>query len=470
VSPTTQSIEIALRAAGEPTGQVEVQLGHLCNNRCVFCVSGQLSEWKHAPQIDGEPVRAELRRAYEGGARKVTFLGGEPTIQRSFLDDLACAIALGFDEIVIFTNGVMTPREPFMRRLDAVVEPFERRGGKLTFRFSIQGGDADAHDRTTQNPGAFDRVTRSMALLAARGADMTTNLCVVSSNVESLSGLVDLCRRFGLRQAHLDLVRPADAGQRDDVYLRELMPTLTTMARAFDAMLARFDAELGPDFDINIGNLPYCVLPRWAHKIHHDGEQTWTVSADGRGGVQQAFDKYSVKRADKEKPARCGSCVLDARCSGVFSKYVAFHGDGELAPLGWAELGRHGFDAGTFGLDRAAHRSDEAGQREGLRRARARVATLVRRFSREGALGPFRVGAVTPRADGGVDLRCREGRRQGHDVVLGLVPQGTGQVSLDASFGQGDDGVRDRFSRALSDVLSRSREATAGGLRGSGQP
>ena len=49
----------------EPERQIEVQLGHLCNNRCVFCVSGQLSEQKRAPQLPVDPIAEQIRASIE---------------------------------------------------------------------------------------------------------------------------------------------------------------------------------------------------------------------------------------------------------------------------------------------------------------------------------------------------------------------------------------------------------------------
>ena len=35
-----------------------------------------------------------------------------------------------------------------------------------------------------------------------------------------------------------------------------------------------------PDFDVNVGNLPYCILPEWSSRIHHGGVETVTKSSD----------------------------------------------------------------------------------------------------------------------------------------------------------------------------------------------
>jgi MoaA/NifB/PqqE/SkfB family radical SAM enzyme len=317
----------------EPRGQVEIQLGQLCNNRCVFCVSGQLSELAMARQIDAEPAIRELREARLRGASKVTLLGGEPTIQRSFLDVLAAAKALGYSEIVIFTNGVMAFRERFVDRVLAL--------GDFTWRFSVQGATEAHHDAVTRRPGSFERIVAGMELLRERGQTITANMCITTDNVESLPHYPQLVERYGIEQLHLDQIRPNDAGERDDPYMFEIMPRYSAQAPYLRRMLEGFDAA----FDVNVGNFPYCLLVDHAHRIHHDGELTWTVAATTHE-LTAAFDKYEVKRSDKTHPEGCVGCVFRARCNGLFGKYQELHGDGEVRAVSWEALraqdgGRH---------------------------------------------------------------------------------------------------------------------------------
>jgi hypothetical protein len=86
-------------------------------------------------------------------------------------------------------------------------------------------------------------------------------------------------------------------------------------------------------FDVNIGNLPYCISPELSPWIHHDGEKTLTIAVDGEKKLSKPWDKYLVKRRDKGKPASCSSCVMDARCNGVFEKYREMYGDDEFVPI-----------------------------------------------------------------------------------------------------------------------------------------
>ncbi len=81
----------------EPKKQIEIQLGHMCNNRCVFCVSGQETARGNAGPLDVAPMIAAITRAHQDGHRKLTLLGGEPTLQPGFLDVVRHAVALGFD-------------------------------------------------------------------------------------------------------------------------------------------------------------------------------------------------------------------------------------------------------------------------------------------------------------------------------------------------------------------------------------
>lgn len=309
-------------AGVEPERQIEIQLGHMCNNRCVFCVSGQRTERREALPVAGDPVIEKLREGRARGLRKLTLLGGEPTIQPEFMRVLREAVALEYDEIVIFTNGVKTARASFVDEILAT-------GGNFTFRLSFQGATARAHERTTKKLGSFARLVETMANLRERGQRITVNMCVVRSNFESVAAFPALLLPYGVQQLHLDMIRPLDAGERTEEEMRAMLPRYSDLVPHLEAMVAGFPAG----FDVNVGNLPYCVAPSIAPVIHHDGETTFTVSVDGGDGLSEPWDKYQVKRRDKVKLESCRTCVFDDRCSGVYDTYRRMHGTEELQPI-----------------------------------------------------------------------------------------------------------------------------------------
>lgn len=303
--------------------QVELQLGHMCNNRCVFCVSGQETALGRARPVEVEPVIAQLEAARAAGADKVTLLGGEPTLQPGFLDVVRAAVALGFGTVEVFTNGARTAREAF------VDEVIEAGAGRLVWRLSFQGATREAHEATTGKPGSFDRLMSTLAHLRARSQVVTVNLCVVRSNHASLAEFAAFLPLFGVRQLHLDMMRPLDAGQRTDAELDATLPRYRDLA----APLAELARRLPPGFDLNIGNLPHCVAPDLARWIHHDGEPTDMVAVDGEQRYTRPLDKYLTKRRDKLHPPGCARCAFAARCSGVFETYARLRGVDELRPV-----------------------------------------------------------------------------------------------------------------------------------------
>ncbi len=311
----------------EPKTQVEIQLGHMCNNRCVFCVSGQETALGRARPLPLEPILEQIRKARAQGHAKITLLGGEPTLQPAFLDVVREAVALGFEEIVIFTNGAKTARAAFVDEILAT-------GGNFTFRFSLQGATEEAHERTTKKDGSFARLVQSMHHVAARGAKLTVNMCVVQSNYASVDHFPELLLPLGASQLHLDMVRPLDAGQRTEAELAAMIPRYADLVAPFTRMAQGFPEG----FDVNIGNLPYCVAPELAPIIHHDGEKTMTIAVDGEKKLSKPWDKYLVKRRDKSKPESCRACVFDARCNGIFDKYREIHGTSEFVPVTAARL------------------------------------------------------------------------------------------------------------------------------------
>lgn len=302
------------RSIVEPDERFEIQLSHICNNRCVFCVSGQMTELRMAkPTPLGELVE-QLEWAAARGISKVTILGGEPTIHRTFMDVMRRAIALDFADIFIFTNGARLADERFIDRVVAL-------GGNITWRISIQGGDEATHDATTKKRGAFAKIRAGLQHLTDRSQAITLNMCVVEQNYRSLVGLADIVARWPVRQLHLDMVRPRDAGQRSLEYLDALMPDYLDLARSLDEALTAIESRR-TDLDVNVGNLPPCLLPRWAHRIHHGGNETWTVAAEGDGQLSDAWNKFETKQAHKRKLPGCAECAFDHRCDGFGALYA----------------------------------------------------------------------------------------------------------------------------------------------------
>ena len=309
----------------------ELQLGHLCNDRCVFCISGRLTSRGEAPLLAREVLAERLRLARAAGHEALTFLGGEPTIQPFFLDLVRLAVELGFAPIVIFTNGGKAGRGDLVER---VLET----GGTFEWRFSFQGATEAAHDATTRRRGSFQQLLRAVERVAAREQRIAVNTCVVAQNFRSLGAFPELLAPFDVAQLHVDMIHPEDTG---NLSLEELRPI---MVRYVDVapFLREMVHGLPAGFDVNVGNVPQCLAPDLAPWIHHGGRPTLTsqVHDFGLPVLQPAQDKYAFKERKKLKPASCRGCVFDGRCSGLFPEYAELFGASELTPIVAEDDGR----------------------------------------------------------------------------------------------------------------------------------
>lgn len=324
--------------------QLEIQLGHLCNNRCVFCVSGQLTSQRKAPILDAGDIVRALDGAWAEGYRRVTLLGGEPTIQPFFMDVLRHAVGLGF-EVVIFSNGSKPGRTDLVSEVAAT-------GGRIEWRFSFQGATREAHERTTRRKGSFAQLVRSLDRARARGHKVTVNMCVVQQNHASVDRFPELLLPRGVASLHLDMLNPYDTGTATPDEITRMMPRYTDLREPLERMIAAF--PLG--YDVTVGNLPYCVAPTIARFIHHGGQPTWTMTANDQGAsaLGKGRRKYSVKQAFLTKPDRCRQCVFDDRCRGVFDAYAERHGTDELSPITQDRLAEIDPEGWFFSLRTAA--------------------------------------------------------------------------------------------------------------------
>jgi MoaA/NifB/PqqE/SkfB family radical SAM enzyme len=269
-------------------------------------------------------VFATLREAREQGVQSVTILGGEPTIHPDFFKVVDEARRLGYEEITIFTNGVRGPQERFWAEILA--------RGRFTWRFSIQGGDRETHDLVVGRPGAFAKIEQSLGLLAERGERITVNLCVTAQSAPSLPRYPALLARYGVREFHIDMVRPHNAGPREPEEILAILPRWHDLALHLREMLLGF-RRLAPWIEVNLGNLPYCVLPEAMEHIHHGGEPTFTLTTGSAGALDAVLDKYDAQRQGMVHPPGCAACAERPRCRGVPALYLSRWGAEELVPL-----------------------------------------------------------------------------------------------------------------------------------------
>ncbi len=299
--------------------KVELHVTDVCNNRCSFCTTGWLMReggegLAHPPR---ELLRARLAEAFERGARRALFQGGEPTLRRDLGDVVGDAWDLGYEATTLFTNGRMAASRAGARWLA---------GMRITwFQLSIQGGTAEAHDASVGAKGAFEQTVAGARRLIDLGQRVKVNAVLTTHLLSSLREFAELMLWLRPEEVGLDTVKPSGAFEGDRESYARLVPSL---AAHRDAIVSAMRAMEGGGLVARLTAFPPCLAPSVAHLVSEEAPSTETQQTSGK-----LVNKLAWKRSLQVKPETCRTCAFDATCGGVYAPYADLHGTADLVPL-----------------------------------------------------------------------------------------------------------------------------------------
>jgi len=169
----------------EPTRfeDLTVTVDFHCHSACRFCIVQEGMNY-----FKGVPFERFKEAVDDNGRapryRRVTFTGGEVTLERRLFDYIAYAREHGgFEHMRLQTNGRLLANREFAERL---VE-----SGIDEFFVSLHGHDAASQDYISQRPGSFDEAMAGLRNLRDLGVCIMTNTVITSLNVKALARIVD---------------------------------------------------------------------------------------------------------------------------------------------------------------------------------------------------------------------------------------------------------------------------------------
>ncbi len=174
-----------------------VRTTYACNNRCIFCLDGDVSRARHLPKAE---VFAEIERGFQPGARLIVS-GGEASIHPDFIDFVAHGKRVGYGWIQTITNGRMFAYEPFTRKAaDA---------GLNEVTFSMHGHTSEIHDTLTGIKGGFAQALRGMRNLLKDGRVVINVDCVINGlNYKHLDDILQFYMKLGIHEFDLLQIVP----------------------------------------------------------------------------------------------------------------------------------------------------------------------------------------------------------------------------------------------------------------------
>jgi len=319
----------------------EIAATYRCNLRCRFCYAGcgcRAGGDGHREMASGEIRRVLDIIRRDAQVPSVSFTGGEPMLREDLPDLIAHARALGLRANLI-TNGTLADG----RSVERLV-----RAGLNSAQVSLEGPNAEIHDRLTGVAGSFEQTIRGIAELRSAGVHVHTNTTLTALNRNEAEQMPALAASLGLSRLSMNLMIPtraATAAGGDDlgVSYSEVGDVVLRIKEAARRAGVRF---------LWYSPTPLCLFNPIAHGLGNKGcaacDGLLSVSPTGDVLPCSSFDAgagnllqedfraiwfgqraeyYKQKRYAHE---RCRACDDFAFCDGACPLYWEARGYGEL--------------------------------------------------------------------------------------------------------------------------------------------
>ncbi|MFI5348105.1 MAG: radical SAM protein [Elusimicrobiota bacterium] len=317
--------------------RVEIKLGDLCNNRCVFCVSGGRREAK-APWAPLGSVREELSFYRARGCRCVGFLGGEPTVYPWIEEAVRYARDLGYGRIALCTNGARLASRSFCERLVSA--------GLTRVTVSLHSHRPEIEDGPiTGVPGNHSRKVagiRNLLSWRERGkiADgISLNPVLNRRNLMEMSEYLSFAKGLGVTDVRFNYIWPEHRARGSREWVPSLREAAPRIVRAILLNRRLFRLRL------SFGGVPRCVLgwsgasPRLIRSLERhlderalDPDNDVSVPSGDAGRGERFVWQERKKESLKKRGPRCGECRHATTCEGVWRTYADIYGLDELVP------------------------------------------------------------------------------------------------------------------------------------------
>ena len=182
-----------------------------CNLACVHCRASSL----HGP-YEGELTTEEgklLLDDISSFSKPIIILtGGEPLLR----DDIYALAAYGEDKglrMVLATNGTLVTQEVAGKMLGA---------GIRRVSISLDGKNAESHDKFRNVPGAFAGALQGIDSLKAAGMEFQINTTITRANLSELRDIFHLALELGAAAHHIFLLVPT--GRAKEMADQEISP------------------------------------------------------------------------------------------------------------------------------------------------------------------------------------------------------------------------------------------------------
>jgi heme b synthase len=180
-----------------------------CNLNCVHCRASSEKGPYHG-ELDRAKALEILDQIAFTGSPIIILSGGEPLLRQDIFDLARHGTRLGL-RMVMATNGTLLTSH--------IAEEIKTSGIKR-ISISLDGADAEEHDRFRKVPGAFDLALRGIGILKAAGMEFQINTTVTRHNVGRIDKILEMAVELGAVSHHIFLLVPT--GRARDMVNQEI--------------------------------------------------------------------------------------------------------------------------------------------------------------------------------------------------------------------------------------------------------
>jgi len=273
-------------------------------------------------------LKKEMEGARQRGASYLELIGGEMTIRPDIIELISFAKSLGFETIMMSSNGRMYSYKDFAREIF--------KAGLNSLVFSIHGHNAKLHDYLTQVPGSFSQLRKGVENvkeiikgLGLKKVNLGTNTTIVKQNYKYLPQIGQFIYDLGLKSAEFIFVDCNEGWAKD--HFDELVPRISDAAPYIRKCLDLKKKHSMPHWDIRY--VPLCYFQDYLNQVSELQEvQTFHTEH-----IAPDFYNPDVEKGratiGRKKTKRCEGCKLYNRCEGIWKEYLKHYGDRELKPI-----------------------------------------------------------------------------------------------------------------------------------------
>ncbi len=316
---------------------LELNLGKVCNNRCIFCLDRNAGK-SARKWLPLERAIREIESARREGVESIGLLGGEPTAHPRILEIATAARDAGFTRIALASNGLKLADADFARRLI--------NSGVTRITISIHGHNAAIEDFLSGRQGNFAKKTKAIAnLLELRRQghlkhNVSLNAVLNRYNFRKMPAFGAFFKKMGITDVRFNLIRTDSCMERG----KEFTPTLSELAPwIFKTILAN---ERLLRMEISFGDIPLCVYPAEV-LLHPKLAGTYigeirdldTACAVFLSPADFSVDAQRFRWSDKKRTMlkirsrECRLCQAAAICEGLWRSYAQLYGTAELKTI-----------------------------------------------------------------------------------------------------------------------------------------